>query len=271
MPALTRVFTCLILLCHLSLAQAASEVIQLNFRLAQEVLPAAQSILGSEGRVSAYGQQLIVNAPASKIDELRAIIAQIDTQPRRLLITVDTQGNQANTQRGYSMDGSFGGRHGEVVIGQGQAQGTNRARIIRNTTESRDGSIYTLQTLEGSAARVQVGQRIPQHTSHRGRYGQNHEERHYQSVDQGFYVTATVLGDNVQIEINNQNDRRSPHNSAVIETQSTSSRLTGRLGQWINVSTQQQDNNYQKDALTQKRYATARENNSLQIKVEVLD
>ena len=100
MRALTRFCTLILLLCSSTLAQAASEVIQLNFRMAQDILPVAQSVLGSDGRASAYGNQLIVNASQDKIAELRSVLERIDIQPRRLLITVDSQGNQHNSERG---------------------------------------------------------------------------------------------------------------------------------------------------------------------------
>ncbi|MDY0206536.1 MAG: secretin N-terminal domain-containing protein [Pseudomonas sp.] len=271
MTALTRFFTLLMLACSCNLAWAASEVIQLNFRLAEDMLPIANSILSPGGRATAYGNQLVVNASADKIAELRAVLAKIDTQPRRLLISVDTQGNQNNNQRGYRADGTISGRHGDIVIGQGEQQGRNQVRIINRNTHSRDGSLQTVQTLEGSAALVQIGQSIPLRSTQRGPYGQIQEHTEYRSVNQGFYVTATLVGDTVQIDINSQNDRRSREYKDVIDTQNTSSRVTGRIGEWINVSGSQQDSNYRQDGFTQKSYSTGRENNQLQIKVNVLD
>ncbi|MDY0248749.1 MAG: secretin [Pseudomonas sp.] len=271
MNMLIRFCAVFVLACSSSLAAAASEVIQLDFRMAEDVLPMAQSVLGSEGRASAYGNQLIVNASQDKIAELRSVLEHIDTEPRRLLITVDTQGNQYNSERGYQTDGTLGGRYGEVVIGQGEQQGRDQVRIIRNNTQNRDGSLRTVQALEGSAALVQVGQNIPQRSTHYGAYGQVQERTEYRSVNQGFYVTATVHGDNVQIEINSQNDRRSQQYNNVIDTQSTSSRVSGRLGEWINVSATSQDSSQHQDGFLQKRYSTGQEDSQLQIKVEVLN
>lgn len=271
MNTLIRLCAVLALASSCSFAQAASEVIQLHFRMAQDVLPMAQSVLGHEGRASAYGNQLIVNASQDKIDELRSVLEQIDTEPRRLLITVDTQGNQYNRERGYQTDGTIGGRHGEIVIGQGEQRGRDQVRIIRNNTQNRDGSQRTVQALEGSAALVQIGQSIPLRSTHYGPYGQVQEHTEYRSVNQGFYVTATVHGNNVQIEIDSQNDRRSQQYNNVIDTQSTSSRVSGRLGEWISVSAINQDSNQRQDGFLQKRYSTGQEDSQLQIKVEVLD
>lgn len=271
MNALIRFCTLILLTCGFTVAQAASEVIELHYRMAQDVLPVVQSVLGNEGRATAYGNQLIVNASQDKIAELRSVLDRIDTQPRRLLITVDTQGTQHNREQGYQTDGSIRGRHGEIIIGQGEQDGRNRVRIIGNTTQNRDGALRTIQTLEGSAALIQVGQDVPQRSTHYGPYGQVREYTEYRAVNQGFYVTATVHGDHVQIEIDNQNDRRSNRHTGVVNTQSTSSRVSGRLGEWISVSATQEDLNSREDGFLQKRYSTGREDSQLQLKVEVLD
>lgn len=249
---------------------AASEVIQLNYRMAQDVLPVARSVLGDDGRATAYGNQLIVNASPDKINELRSVLQQIDTQPRRLLISVDTLGNQYNQANGYQLDGTITGRHGEVVLGQGEQAGRDQVRIIRNNTQNRDGSLRTVQALEGSAVLVQVGQSVPLRETHYGPYGQVQEHTQYRSVNQGFYVTATVHGDTVQIELSSQNDRLSQQRG-VINTQSVSSHLSGRLGEWIRVADAQEDSSSRQTGFLQKRYSTGRTDNQLQIKVDVLD
>lgn len=82
-----------------STLQAATEVIPLDFRMAEDVLPIAQSVVGDQGKVDAYGNQLIVNAPPAVITELREVLTRLDTEPRRLLISVDTQ----NTATGRSI------------------------------------------------------------------------------------------------------------------------------------------------------------------------
>ena len=62
--------------------QAATEVIQLNNRMGEEVLPVAESVLGGQGRVTAYGNQLIVNAPDALILELRQVVGPTGCGPQ---------------------------------------------------------------------------------------------------------------------------------------------------------------------------------------------
>ena len=47
--------------------QAATESHPAQQPLGEEVLPVAESVLGGQGRVTAYGNQLIVNAPDALI------------------------------------------------------------------------------------------------------------------------------------------------------------------------------------------------------------
>lgn len=271
MKAVLRLVTLVIFILSCTLVQAASEVIQLNYRMAQDVLPVARSVLGDEGRATAYGNQLVVNASAEKILELRSVLQQIDTQPRRLLISVDTLGNQYSQADGYQADGTISGRHAEIVIGQSEQAGRDRVRIIRNSTQNRDGALRTVQTLEGSAVLVQVGQSVPLRETRTGPYGQVQEYTQYRSVNQGFYVTATVHGDRVHIELSSQHDRVNQQQRDVIDTQNISSHLSGRIGEWISVAGAQADSSSRQAGFLQKRYSTGREDSQLQIKVDVLD
>ena len=94
--------------------QAATEVIPLNYRTADDVLGVVQSMLGNEGKVSAYGNQLIVNASPAKIGEVRVLLQQLDTRPRRLLITVESADSNYQNDRGYRVDGTLSAGNAEV-------------------------------------------------------------------------------------------------------------------------------------------------------------
>src|SRR3546814_10803950 len=85
---------------------AATEIVPLNYRTSADLLPVAQNFIGKDGQVSAYGNQLIVNAEPGKIEALKAFLAQLDTAPKRLLITVDTNENNLQRNQGNSINGA---------------------------------------------------------------------------------------------------------------------------------------------------------------------
>ena len=78
--SLRTLLVTLLLGCSLS-AMADTQVVPLNYRTSADLLPVAQNFIGKDGQVSAYGNQLIVNAEPGKIEELRQFLAQLDTAP----------------------------------------------------------------------------------------------------------------------------------------------------------------------------------------------
>lgn len=262
-------FTAVLITCSLSLS-AATEVIPLNFRTADEVLSVVQSVLGHEGRVNAYGNQLIVNADPAKIEEVRTLLQQIDTAPRRLLISVDTQESGFQNDRGFSANGSISTGNGEVQIGQGEVNGRDQVRIIRRTTDSRGGGTQQVQASEGYPALIQVGQSVPLTTQGRDMYGQPYSNTQYRNVTRGFYVTASLTGDRVHITISSNRDRLSQTQPGTIDIQNTDTRVSGRIGEWIAIGGVSEQSQSEQSGFVQHRATQGREDMNMRVKVDVL-
>jgi type II secretory pathway component GspD/PulD (secretin) len=260
------------LLLTLSLgAQAASEVITLNYRTADDMLTVAQSVLGSEGRVTAYGNQLIVNAKPGKIVELRTLLNQLDTQPKRLLISVDTNDASQQDDRGYQVNGSTSIGGVDIEAGQGEVRGRDQVRIIRRSTASRSGGVQQIQTSEGYPALIQVGQSVPLTSTTTGPYGQVYNQTQYRNVTQGFYVTATLTGDIVHVSISSNNDKLSQSQSGAIDIQSTDTRVSGRLGEWISIGGVNGQSQADQSEFLQKRHTRGSQDMNMRLKVETLN
>ncbi|MBS67992.1 MAG: secretin [Pseudomonas sp.] len=251
--------------------QAATEVIQLNNRMAEDVIPVAESVLGGQGRVTAYGSQLIVNAPDALISELRQVIDQLDVEPKRLLISVDTQDSASSSAGGYQVDGSVRSGDVEFETGRGEINGRDRVRIIRRSTNSRDGGVQQIQASEGYPALIQVGQSVPLTTQGTDGYGQIYQQTQYRDVLRGFYATATVHGDRVQITISSTRDRLAQGRSGVVEVQNADTRVSGRIGEWITIGGVDENASSEQQG-TLRRYSTqGSQNLSMRLKVDVLD
>ena len=252
-------------------AQAATEVIALSYRTADDMLAVAQSVVGSEGRVSVYGNQLIVNATPAKITELRTLINQLDTQPRRLLISVDTSDSSQQDDRGYSVNGSASVGGVEIESGSGEVNGRDQVRIIRRSTDSRSGGVQQIQTTEGYPALIQVGQSVPLTSTSIGPYGQVYNQTQYRNVTQGFYVTASLTGDIVHVSISSNNDKLSQSQSGAVDIQSTDTRVSGRLGEWISIGGVNQQSQGDQRGFLQKHSTAGSQDMSMRLKVEALD
>ncbi|MGA4636565.1 secretin N-terminal domain-containing protein [Pseudomonas solani] len=251
--------------------QAATEVIPLNYRTAEDVMPVVQSVLGNEGRVSAYGNQLIVNAEPAKIQELRTLLNQLDTAPKRLLISVDTSDSNYQNDRGYAVNGSASVGGVDIEAGRGEVRGRDQVRIIRRSTDTRGGGVQQVQASEGYPALIQVGQSVPITTASTGPYGQVYSNTEYRNVTRGFYVTASITGDIVHVAISSNRDRLSQSQPGVIDVQSTDTRVSGRLGEWITVGGVNESSQSDDSGFLRQRSTQGSENMTMRLKVESLD
>ena len=225
-------------------ALADTQVITLQNRTSTDLLPIAQNFIGKNGKVSAYGNQLIVEASTSKIQNLEDLLAQLDKPAKRLLITVDTRdSNLSNT--------------------------APNTRVI--STASRDGGVQQIQTTEGTPAFIQTGHSVPLTSTQTDAYGRVLTQTDYRNVTRGFYVTASVTGETVHLAISTTRDRMSQEQPDVVNTQSTDTQVSGPLGQWITLAGINGQN--QTDNQTQTRsYSTqGRDDLTLRVKVDALD
>ena len=267
---LRRLLASALLLVCLPLS-AATEIIQLDYRMAADVLPIAQSVVGDQGRVNAYGNQLIVNAPAAVIDELRGVLGQLDSEPMRLLISVDTSNSSSGQERGYRVDGSASVGNVQIETGRGEVRGRDQVRIIRRSTQELGSGVQQVQATEGYPALIQIGQSVPLTTSGTDSYGQPYRQTQYQNVMRGFYATATVTGDRVHVAISSNNDRVERIRPEVISVQSTDTRVSGRLGEWIPLGSVAENSTGSQSGLTRRHTTQGQQDLSLRIKVDRLD
>ncbi len=244
--SLRTLLTTLLLGCSFSVL-AATEIVPLKYHTSADMLPVAQDFIGKDGQVSAYGNQLIVKAEPDKIQALKALLTQLDTEPKRLLITVDTnENNQQNT-------------------------GDQQTRIINYSTSSRDGGIQQIQASEGAPALIQVGQSVPITSSQTNSYGDYSSQTQYRNVTQGFYVTASVTGDTVHLAISTNRDRMSQERPDVVNVQSTDTTVTGRLGEWITLAGVNRETQADKQGLARSYSTQGRDDMTLRVKVDTLD
>jgi hypothetical protein len=232
-------------------ALAASQVIPLNNRTAEDLLPIARNLLGQDGSVAAYGNQLIITAEPARIDELSALLGQLDQPARRLLISVDTSDSRDQSANGL--------------------KGPEQGRIIQYGTANRSGGIQQIQASEGSPALVQMGQSVPLTSSQNDPYGYSQSATTYRDVTQGFYVTARLTGDIVHLSISTHNDRLNPGRADVVDIQSTDTNVSGRLGQWITLAAASEQSQFGRSSQTRQYSTQGRNDMTLRVRVDTLD
>jgi len=266
------------------------EIINLKHRSAAELLPIIRPLLGSDEMVSGMNYQLILRASPRNIEQIKSLLDSIDTMPRRLKITVMQDVDSETTARLTELSGRVGlGRNarlsvpaganaGGASVSVGQGQDSVNARIISTRSLESDHKTQQLQVMEGSRARVASGQTVPvpQRQVIQNVWGtQVIDTTEYRDVSSGFYVLPRVNGDQVTLEISTQNDSLAPNqnqntagNYPVTRIQNTSSRVSGRLGEWINLGGLGQQGNSDNSTITSRSSSRLNEQRNVLIKVE---
>lgn len=227
----------------LSLAAAAAvaqelQIIELRYRLAEAVMPTLQPLLDPGGVLTGTDNLLFVRTSPANFEQIREAVALLDRRPRQLAISVG-QGTVASE--------SDAGVRGSATVSAGDVQvGVNRpplgdtsvavqARQRSQRADLRNTSSVT--ALEGTETYIAMGQSAPVTTSQvvHGWGGTSVvQSTEYRSVSTGFYATARVNGDTVQLDISPQQQRMSgPAGDRRVQTAGLTTRLSGRLGEWM--------------------------------------
>lgn len=213
------------------------EVIQLNYRTAEQMIPTLRPLLAPGGAVTGMQSSLVIRSSRANIEELKRVIAALDRAPRRLLISVRQDAGATATDRGVAAGATVSGDSGRVSVGQGAPAGSGvNVRIQDATRSGEDRITQQVQALEGSPAYIGVGQSVPVPTRSvtRGPGGAVVSETVvYRDTGTGFYVLPRVSGDRVTLEINPQRETPGRHGPGSVSSQRIGTTASGRLGEWF--------------------------------------
>ena len=197
------------------------EVVQLQHRSADEVLPLIRPLLANDEVANGMGYQLILRTSPETLAQIKQVLASVDSAPRRLRISVMQNVDQATLARMREVSGSvrLGNSARLDVPGSGNQNGLNvqlqqggdtlNARIEDRDSQNKDHKTQQVSVLEGGRAFIRVGQIVPvpqrQIIQHPW-VTEVVEQTQYQDVSSGFYVSPRIRGDNVTLDISTQND-----------------------------------------------------------------
>lgn len=259
------------------LADYPIEVIELQSRSVDEVLPLLQPLVGSDATLTGMGNKLVIKATAQRVQEIRQLLAELDRPPRQLRITVDKGDDALRASRGYnaSADIRLGDNSQISINSPGRPVDSSRAQVQlrdRSTTTTRTSKQF-VQAMEGQPAYISSGLRVPLRTTD-GYYAAG--VPYYRSTTQlydvtaGFYVVPRVSGEVVTLEIM-QHDDRPGRQRGVIDTQRVNTRVQGRLGDWIELGGLDQSQASQQDGIGRSINSQQGGLQGLRVKVECVN
>jgi type II secretory pathway component GspD/PulD (secretin) len=263
------------------------EVIPLRYRTAPEVIPIIQPMLVREGSISGLQGQLIVRTTRANLEEVKRILASIDTAPRQLLITVRQDADIDRARSAAEVSGSVGGEHGRVTVPPASraTRGGNviiqegddhlRANVMDNRSVESDRNVQSVRVMEGREAYISTGQSVPVREQRVRRVvinGQVVEQivggTQYRDVNTGFYVLPRLAGDRITLDIRPQRESMSRQVPGGVNVQSMVTTVSGRLGEWMEIGGIAQDASGQQSVLLGRSTSSVRDNRRVQVKVD---
>jgi hypothetical protein len=269
--SLYRAFTTLaLLLFALAGAQAYAgdriEVVPLKNRSAEELMPLIAPMLNQDEALSGTGYQLIVRAAPPRLEEIRALVAQLDQAVKQLRISVRRAAREEiereQAQAHIAVIGSGGGK----VEARGGA-------IIRSTRDkSGERNHYQVTALEGTPAFIHTGEAFP--TPTQSGYIVNGlpvitQGIEYQQLSSGFYALARTNGSEVAVDISPQ--REVLDGRGRIQTSSLVTTVRGQLGEWLELGGTSQQRSQEGGGLLRSTRSKDDTQQTLWMMVETVD
>ena len=234
----------------------------LQHALPEQIVPVLSAQLSAGSSVTSYHQQLILNVTDAEYRNLQTLLAQFDSAPRSLLISVRKQSQQLNDDERYAVQGSIGNDNVQVQTGNNwQQHSETRVIVNRGSAQSARDAAQQVRAVEGMQAYISAGNTVSMRS---GNYG----ARELVPVDSGFYATARVVGDEVVVDIDQRDDRLQGRN---IATQSLQTQIRGRIGEWIPLGGLNAAQAGSGREITSYGSNASNANSDLAIKIELLD
>lgn len=258
----------------LSLATAAAaefKIITLQYRLAEDVLPAIQPLLTQDGTISTMQNHLIIRTNAQNLAEIEQVIATLDVERKNITITVRRDSD--NVDRDSSANINTHERIGNVEIISGTQEKTNRygtqIQIENRQSSVQRHSEQSITTSEGEQAFIRVGQSIPftqEWIILSSRYVSRQQTTAFVDIDTGFAVRPRSIGHLVELEITPRISQL--NNRGYIDFETLTTRIRLSRGEWLNLGSVMQNRDEVSRKILGRSYNRLSEKNSISVRVD---
>ena len=251
------------------------EIIQLNNRPAEEVIPIIKPMLKPNDAITGSGYQLFIRTDANTLEEVTRLLKVMDKTPKNLIISVRNNVDISSETTDFNVSGNYEiGDDTRVIVGDRppRDEGT-RVRINKNEREQENDTKHMVRVVEGGKAFIAAGEIRPyeHRTIIRHRHGVSiYDSVDYQDVTSGFYVIPRLTGDgNVSLQVQPHYRSVSDEHRGTIDVQEADTMITTKLGQWVQIGGVDTDaKSRDKGILSTSRSESDRQSN-IYVKVDV--
>ncbi|WP_018872121.1 secretin N-terminal domain-containing protein [Thioalkalivibrio sp. ALJ16] len=236
-------------------------VLPLRNRPAGEILDELQALFGDTATLRADGFRLLVRADAATMQQIRALVAELDHPARDLLLSVRRSAEAPGREHGTGID-----------LETGPAGTRARGTVSRRITTRREDLTQQLRLREGTSATILVGETEP--AGFRliaGRAGVGVEPL-VQDTTRGFRVRPQLQPDGrVRVEIEQLHERPAPGGPGRIDRQALTTAITLEPGRWHPVAGVEQTLEFDTRGLASRRTTRDRDHFTLELRVTPID
>ena len=209
------------------------EIIDLDYRLADDLLPILQPLVEPGGVLTGTDDVLFLRASPENVAQIRAAVATLDRAPRQLLITVG-QGNVRDLDAAR-VEGAATIGGDDVQIGVNRPPAAESGAAVRASARRQQADLHdvsSVRVLEGTETWIAAGQSVPLTETVVRPDGIVQQSTTWRNVDTGFYATARVSEERVILQISSRQQRYQPAGRQVA-TQGATTTVTAPLGEWF--------------------------------------
>ncbi len=221
----------LILFNSLLLAESSIETIQLNHRLASELLPEIQAFLPKQATARAFNDFIILQADKQTVTQIKKLIRQLDTPLQRLKITVVRTDQRLSRHDGSQVSAGVSVSDDDIII-------TDISLTKWSTKNARNKDQYfQAQGVANKAISIMMTKDIPQQQQYLILRADGdlavQNTTHYININNGFTAIARVLPNHqVSVDIHPLFGHFSPQ-TGIVTTSNIVSTVSGGEGKWI--------------------------------------
>ena len=240
---IVKIYVFVLVLLSCGLARADLEIIPLRHRTVEQVLPVLQPLVEPGGVLTGQNNQLIVRTSARNLEEIRRVLASLDTPQRRLMISVRFGSDARDRDQAVDVRGTV--RSGDVTISNRRVPSNESSVTViarRDASVSSEQVDQRIQVLEGGRAFIATGESRPfrQGIVTVTPSGQTVTQgTDFQDASTGFEVVPRVSGDRVTLDIAPQRERfagpAGRGGASTVQSQRAATTVSARLGEWFEI------------------------------------
>ena len=254
------------------------ETLPLKYRSSDEIIPIITPLLEAEAQLTGIRYKLIIKSTPDNIEDIKAILAEIDVDQTQLLVYVSINNQTKDFKGDVSARVTINSGDTRVQVGEPNNNATVSGniddkikydtRVIESKTRSRIPKIQMMRVSEGLWANIQTGQAIPIASRKRNADGTVTETVIYQQLTSGFRVMPRLSGDVVTLTIRPQQQSPSQTGQTVFQSTQMETTIQGKLGEWMHIGGVGETEQTQSSGLTYRTRVRHQNQDQIWVKVE---